>query len=72
MKKKNIEFDKKIGWKISTFRKNNKISIKDLAKKLEISHQQLKKYEAGENQVSSSKLWKISLILEIKIEDFFN
>ncbi len=61
----------KIGQKIKQIRKNCNISQKQLARSLEISFQQLQKYESGENRITTNKLWKISKLLKVKIEIFF-
>ncbi len=65
------DFYLKLGKKIRSFRKNKKMTQREIATKLNISHQQLHKYELGENKISSSKLFIISKILKIEIDDFF-
>ena len=42
-----------------------------LADRLGITFQQLQKYESAANRISASRLWEISIILEVPIEWFF-
>jgi transcriptional regulator with XRE-family HTH domain len=43
----------------------------DLAKRVDISFQQIQKYELGKNRVSASKLWGIAQILDVPVGYFF-
>ncbi len=65
------DFYFKLGKKIRSFRKYKKITQRELALKLKISHQQLHKYETGENKISSSKLFMICNVLQVEINYFF-
>ena len=40
--------------------------------KLNVTSQQVQKYERGANQISASRLWDISQILDVPISYFFN
>ncbi|MDP9195488.1 MAG: helix-turn-helix domain-containing protein [Pseudomonadota bacterium] len=42
-----------------------------LAGKLGVSFQQLQKYERGLNRISASRLYQLSVILDVPIEKFF-
>jgi transcriptional regulator with XRE-family HTH domain len=44
----------------------------DLAKFLELSPQQIQKYERGTNRVSASRLYGISTILKVPVSYFFD
>jgi transcriptional regulator with XRE-family HTH domain len=62
---------KKIGRKIAVFRTKQKISREKLALKLNISHQQLFKYEMGQSRITVDRLIAIAEALDLKILDFF-
>jgi transcriptional regulator with XRE-family HTH domain len=44
----------------------------DLATRVDISFQQIQKYELGRNRVSASKLWGIAQILGVQVGYFFD
>jgi len=71
-KKRVSNDDKKIGAKIRLLRQISGTTQAKLARHLDISHQQLQKYEMGINKVSASKLIRISKILNISIYMFFD
>lgn len=60
-----------IGKKIKFKRNILKLNQTQLAKKLGVSFQQIQKYENGSNKISAVRLYEISKILLIPIEDFF-
>lgn len=64
--------DQYVGNKIRWYRIRAGFSQQDLAEKLQISYQQLHKYESGSNSVSASRLSEISDILSISVEKFFD
>jgi CheY-like chemotaxis protein len=67
-----LELDLFIGRKLKFYRnKLNNLSLTTLAEKLDISFQQLHRYENGVNKIPSSILYKISQIMEIPIDKFF-
>lgn len=47
------------------------LSQEALAKQLGLTFQQLQKYEKGANRISASKLWELSTLLEVGVQDFF-
>lgn len=63
--------DSMIGERIRKRRKELKIGLYSLAYDLEISFQQLQKYEKGINRISASKLYEIAKILEVSPNYFF-
>ena len=65
------QIDNLVGSKIRFYRKKIGFSQDVLAKQLNISAQQLQKYEKGINRVSASRLFVLSKILKIKIQDLF-
>ena len=60
-----------VGKKIKEKRISLKITQEELAKKLDITFQQIQKYENGSNRVSAGRLYKISKIFNISINYFF-
>lgn len=65
---KNQKYYQKLGWALKAQRKQKKVCFLDIAKKLEISGQQLSKYESGENRIPVDKLDIYCQILKIKAE----
>lgn len=63
--------DRHIGSRVRLQRKVLNISQYSLSGDLEISFQQLQKYESGENRISASKLYEISKILKTSPSFFF-
>ncbi len=72
MAKTITELDIAIGEKIVKARKALRLTRKDLAHKLHITHQQLQKYENGINRITASRLSEISKILKVDINYFYN
>lgn len=66
------QIDDSVGGKIRFYRKKLGFSQETLAKMLNISAQQLQKYEKGVNRVSASRLFILSKFLKIKIQDLFS
>ncbi len=58
---------------IKKYRKQKKISVIELAEKLDISVNHLKRIESinDRNNISLMTLYKISIILEVRIDKFF-
>ena len=67
----NKEMIEKIGKRILTLRKAKGLSREDLAFEIGISHQQLFKYEIGENRITVDRLIMIAEVLNLKIINFF-
>lgn len=67
----NKELIKKIGRKVFVLRKRRKMSRENLAHKINISQQQLFKYEMGYNRIAVDRLFGIALALNYKIDYFF-
>lgn len=64
--------NKLIGMRLLAFRKNNDFTRVKLAKILNISHQQLDKYEQGINKISAAKLAIIAKKLKLDIDYFYD
>ena len=60
-----------IGRKIKFRRKLLGMTQQDLASKLNISFQQVQKYETGENKIYAGRLYHISQILKTPLQHFF-
>lgn len=65
------EVDTHIGNKISSLRLDRGFSRQQLAEKINITQQQLKKYEDGENRVTIGRLILIAKALETPLEYFY-
>ncbi len=65
-----IAFWKDLGNKIRSRRENNGFSRKYVAKKLGMTHQQLTKYEIGENVISLTNLKKLAKVLDVPFSYF--
>lgn len=70
-KPKTTEADAAIGRKIKKFRALKGMSQMELSEPLDISFQQLQKYEQGKNRVSAANIQKISQILSVPLSAFF-
>ena len=68
--RKNIQQDRLIGLRLKALRNCAGITRKDLAQFLEISVQQIQKYENGANRLSVSTLLKIANFINVPIWDF--
>ncbi len=60
-----------VGNRIRIFRKLARFTQKDLGKKLDMSFQQLQKYERGEDRINIDLLWKFSQFFNVSIVSFF-
>ena len=65
------EHDKFIGQKVMMTRIEQGKSREQLALKIGVTHQQLRKYEIGENRISASMLFKIAAIQKLDIRKYF-
>lgn len=70
IKPKPSSTDKFIGERIRIIRMEKGKSQSELAKALNISSQQIQKYERGINRISASRLFELSFFLEVSIYDF--
>ncbi|EKM98185.1 XRE family transcriptional regulator [Acidocella sp. MX-AZ02] len=65
------DLDKLIGSKIRLRRAFHRISLESLAKNLNITYQQLQKYENGKNRISASRLFEVAQLLKVEVSFFF-
>lgn len=71
MQRKAADLDKHIGLRLKMRRILMNMTQEDLAQKLNITFQQVQKYEKAINRVSASRLYDIAHILNINITYFF-
>ena len=64
--------NKLIGNNLRFIRRLKKMSLMQLADKMNIKYQQVGKYELGQNQLCAFRLWQASNILGCKIKYFFD
>ena len=68
----NNAIDKHVGKRVRLRRTLLGLSQEQLGDELNITFQQVQKYERGANRVSASRLWDISQILDVPIGHFFD
>ena len=66
-----IDFNKSIGIKIKNRRLELKLTQSKLAKRINVTFQQIQKYEKGSNRTSAYRLWEISKALRVSMSYFF-
>ena len=66
--KRPTEFDQKLGERVRNYRLKQGLNQKDLAHNLQISFQQVQKYEKGDNRISSERLCKLAQALHVPVE----
>ena len=63
--------DKKVGQRVRSRRLEIGMSQERLAETLGVTFQQVQKYEKGVNRIAVSRLWDISVALELPVGRFF-
>lgn len=63
--------DRKVGQRVRTRRLEIGMSQERLAELLGVTFQQVQKYEKGVNRIAVSRLWDISVALEMPVSRFF-
>lgn len=51
--------------------KDSKVTLQSIADKLDITQQQLSKYEKGEGRICASRLYQLAQILKVSVSYFF-
>lgn len=64
--------DVHVGRKLKQIRTLRRLSQTDVAKKLDLSFQQIQKYEIGSNRVAASRLFELAQILDVPPSYFFD
>ena len=65
------DIDKIVGWNLRTERMARKMSQQKLACAIGLTFQQIQKYERGSNRISASRMYEISEVLGIQIQELF-
>lgn len=63
--------DVHVGKRLKQIRTLRRMSQTDVAKRLDLSFQQIQKYEIGSNRVAASRLFELSRILDVPTSYFF-
>jgi len=63
--------DVHVGRKLKQVRTMRRLSQTDVAKELNLSFQQIQKYEIGSNRIAASRLYELSRILDVPTSYFF-
>jgi transcriptional regulator with XRE-family HTH domain len=71
-KRRVIDFDVEIGRRLRVQRVQRALSQTELADAVDVSFQQIQKYENGQNRISAGKLILIARALEVPISVFFD
>ncbi|WP_299568037.1 helix-turn-helix transcriptional regulator [uncultured Sulfitobacter sp.] len=61
-----------VGQKLKQIRTMRRFSQTEIANKLDLSFQQIQKYEAGLNRVSASRLFELAQIFDVSPSYFFD
>lgn len=71
MARRSEDIDKWVGRRIGELRRDAGLSQAALASSLDLSFQQIQKYEAGLNRVSAARLYQLSMLFDCPVADFF-
>ena len=52
-------------------RQAKRMSLNDVASKIGVCYQQLRKYETCTNRISAGKLWELSIIYKTPVQKFY-
>ena len=63
--------DRQIGALMRAARAARGLSLRDVARAMDVSDTQIAKYEAGTNRVPASRLWRIASALDVSIQTLF-
>ena len=63
--------DVHVGRKLKQIRTIRRLSQTDVARELNLSFQQIQKYEIGSNRIAASRLYELSRILDVPTSYFF-
>jgi len=53
-------------------RKGLGLTQRDVAAAIDVSYAQIQKYESGANAMSASRLWQMSIALDVPVSYFFD
>lgn len=63
--------DKHIGSRLRYYRQLRRLSMSELARRVDLTFQQVQKYETGSNRISVSRLLAFAEILDVPVMAFF-
>lgn len=64
-------FDADIGARMRLFRRGCRKTLSEVAAALEITPQQLQKYESGRNRISAGRLFALAQVLGVPVASFY-
>lgn len=71
-KRSTISIDERVGVQLRTLRQSRDITQQQLAKHLDISFQQVQKYEKGQNRIAVATLIEICTFFKVPVTFFFD
>lgn len=71
MKRKPDPVDIHVGERLKTLREQRKLSQEKIAAAVNVTFQQIQKYERGANRISASRLYHLAHLLDVSVLDFF-
>lgn len=69
---KNIDITRCVGRNIRILRQSEGLTTRTLAKEMNISQQQLSRYERGVNKIDVSLVFRLHLFFNVSFDVFFN
>lgn len=63
--------DKILGARLRALRCMFGITLQELGGAVGVSFQQIQKYEAGFNRISAVRLWQLSKVFDVPVDEFF-
>lgn len=64
--------DQRVGQRMLERRKGLGLTQRDVAAAIDVSYAQIQKYESGANAMSASRLWQMSIALDVPVSYFFD
>jgi len=64
--------DRHVGQRTLERRKALGLTQRDVAAAIDVSYAQIQKYESGANAMSASRLWQMSIALDVPVSYFFD
>ena len=64
--------DRYIGTRLRQARLSAGMSQTDLGNRINLSYQQVQKYEVGKNRISGGRMWELAAVLGVSVTYFFN
>jgi len=64
--------DSHVGKRLKTLRRECDISLIELGNQVDVTFQQIQKYEKGVNRISVSRLWQFCKFFNVRADYFFD